>query len=163
MPTPPLIEASPGPPSPPAEPLDEVNFWKPSPNSQFRAVRSGWRAFKEIVAKVYRRACAILEEHLLPGVEAAAIKPYGESAPHEVFNGLLLRSDVCLIFYRGYISSIADYPIKATRLFRKESKRAHPLNTFQGRKISRFPFNHYSWHLREMISYYNERFFGAIV
>ena len=47
--------------------------------------------------------CAISGEKTLPTLETAHIKPYAESGPHAISNGLLLRSDLHKLFDSGYL------------------------------------------------------------
>ncbi|MDN3956170.1 HNH endonuclease [Sporolactobacillus laevolacticus] len=54
--------------------------------------RVGQGAFKVMIADSYHRRCAITGEKTLPVLEAAHIKPYSMNGPHEITNGLLLRS-----------------------------------------------------------------------
>ena len=56
--------------------------------------RLGQGAFKLLVTDAYDGACAVTQEHSLPVLEAAHIRPYAEEGPHEVGNGLLLRTDI---------------------------------------------------------------------
>jgi putative restriction endonuclease len=43
-------------------------------------------------------------EKTLPVLEAAHIRPFAEDGPHRIANGLLLRSDLHILFDRGYIT-----------------------------------------------------------
>jgi putative restriction endonuclease len=70
--------------------------------------RLGQGAFRVAVTDAYRRACAVTQEHSLPVLEAAHIRPFAENGPHSVANGLLLRSDLHRLFDRGYISVDSD-------------------------------------------------------
>jgi len=56
--------------------------------------RLGQGAFRVSVTEAYNRACAVTEEHSLPALEAAHIRPFAKEGPHEVRNGLLLRADL---------------------------------------------------------------------
>jgi putative restriction endonuclease len=71
--------------------------------------RLGQAAFRLAVTEAYGRACAATGEHSLPALEAAHIMPFTEDGPHEVANGLLLRSDVHRLFDRGYVSVDSDH------------------------------------------------------
>ena len=68
------------------------------------APRLGQRSFKIAVADAYGRACAVTTEHSLPVLEAAHIRPYAEEGPHEIGNGLLLRTDIHRLFDQGYVT-----------------------------------------------------------
>ncbi len=78
-------------------------------------LRLGQGSFRILVTDAYGRACAITEEHTLPALEAAHIKPYGDSGPHAVYNGLLLRSDVHRLFDKGYITVTPELRIEVSR------------------------------------------------
>lgn len=56
------------------------------------------------VLDAYGRACAVTEEHSLPVLEAAHIRPYAQRGAHEIANGLALRSDIHRLFDRGYVT-----------------------------------------------------------
>lgn len=66
--------------------------------------RMGQGAFRVAVTDAYGRRCAVTQEHTLPVLEAAHIRPYGEGGPHDVRNGLLLRADLHILFDRGYVT-----------------------------------------------------------
>ncbi len=74
---------------------------------QFREARAfrrlGQHAFRALVTDVYARRCAVTGERVLPVLEACHIRPATQGGPHDVRNGLLLRSDVHTLFDRGYI------------------------------------------------------------
>ena len=46
-----------------------------------------------MVTEAYQRRYAMTGERTLPVLQASHIKPYAESGPHRVDNGLLLRAD----------------------------------------------------------------------
>lgn len=66
--------------------------------------RLGQGGFRLAVTDAYGRACAVTQEHSLPVLEAAHIRPCGNGGAHEVQNGLLLRSDLHRLFDRGYVT-----------------------------------------------------------
>ena len=59
-----------------------------------RRSRLGQGTFRILVTGAYRRQCAISGEKTLPVLEAAHIKPFANSGPNRIDNGLLLRSDM---------------------------------------------------------------------
>jgi putative restriction endonuclease len=63
--------------------------------------RLGQGAFRVLVTDAYERRCAVTGEKTLPVLEAAHIKPYALEGPHQVQNGLLLRSDLHKLFDLG--------------------------------------------------------------
>lgn len=66
--------------------------------------RLGQGAFRILVTDAYQRRCAVTGERTLPVLEAAHIKPYAESGPNMISNGLLLRSDLHTLFDHGYLT-----------------------------------------------------------
>jgi HNH endonuclease len=66
--------------------------------------RLGQGIFRVQVLDAYQRACAVTEEHSLPVVEAAHIKPYRVGGEHDVRNGLALRTDLHRLFDTGYVT-----------------------------------------------------------
>jgi len=53
------------------------------------------------VTDAYTRRCAITGEKTLPALQAGHIRPHAKSGPHEIRNGLLLRSDLHNLFDLG--------------------------------------------------------------
>jgi putative restriction endonuclease len=66
--------------------------------------RLGQGLFRILVTDVYDKRCAVTGERTLPVLDAAHIKPYEIVQKHEVWNGLLMRSDLHRLFDRGYVS-----------------------------------------------------------
>jgi putative restriction endonuclease len=66
--------------------------------------RLGQGTFRICVTDAYGRACSVTGEHSLPALEAAHIRSYSESGPHEISNGLLLRADFHRLFDQGYVT-----------------------------------------------------------
>ena len=58
-------------------------------------------AFRVLVTDSYDRRCALSGERTLPVLQAAHIKPYAEGGLHQVPNGILLRSDIHVLFDAG--------------------------------------------------------------
>lgn len=84
--------------------------------------RLGQASFRLAVTDAYDRACAATGEHSLPVLEAAHIVPFAESGPHEVSNGLLLRSDLHRLFDRGYVSVDDNYRLMVSDRLRDHFK-----------------------------------------
>jgi len=68
------------------------------------APRLGQASFRVLVTETYRYRCAISSERTLPVLQAAHIRPYAEGGPHELSNGLLLRSDLHTLFDQHYLT-----------------------------------------------------------
>ncbi|MCU1303612.1 MAG: restriction endonuclease, partial [Candidatus Sulfotelmatobacter sp.] len=56
--------------------------------------RLGQGAFRLLITDAYEHRCAMTGERTRPALEAAHIKPYSRGGPHELSNGILLRSDL---------------------------------------------------------------------
>lgn len=69
-----------------------------------RAVRDGQDKFRFALVQAYGARCAITECDAVEALEAAHIFPYRGPATNRVSNGLLLRSDVHILFDRGAIA-----------------------------------------------------------
>jgi putative restriction endonuclease len=89
----------------------------PSPaygNSVLTKVRLGQGAFRVLVTDAYSRRCSITGEKTLPVLEAAHIKPYAESGPHFISNGILLRADMHKLFDGGYLTVTKDLKVEVS-------------------------------------------------
>jgi putative restriction endonuclease len=120
--------------------------------------RLGQGSFKIVVTDAYRRSCAITQERVLPVLEAAHIKPYADSGPHDVRNGVLLRSDMHKLFDRGYVTITPKLHIEVSRRIREEFKNGEYYFTFHGRQINvpRRPTDQPS---DEFLAWHNENIF----
>lgn len=82
--------------------------------------RLGQGAFRVAVMDAYERACAVTREHSLPVLEAAHIVPFAQGGPHEVRNGLLLRSDLHRLFDLGYVTVTPELRLEVSGRLRGE-------------------------------------------
>lgn len=82
--------------------------------------RLGQGSFKVLVADTYQRRCAVTKEKALPVLTAAHIRPYADGGEHRVDNGLLLRSDVHILFDRGYVTVTPQYRLEVSRRLRTD-------------------------------------------
>jgi putative restriction endonuclease len=101
--------------------------------------RLGQGAFRVEVAAAYNRRCAITGEKTLPALEAAHIKPYGENGPHEVRNGMLLRSDLHHLFDEGYLTVTLDYRVEVSRKIREEFENGRYYYAMAGNRLEVLP------------------------
>lgn len=98
-------------------------------------VRLGQGAFRVMIAEAYQRACAITGEHTLPVLEAAHIKPFSESGPNLVSNGLFLRSDLHKLFDDGYITITPEYRLEVSSRLKDEFNNGRIYYEMHGRKL----------------------------
>jgi HNH endonuclease len=71
--------------------------------------RLGQGAFRVAVMEAYHRQCAVSQGKVLPALDAAHIRPYGEGGLHAKSNGILLRKDIHCVFDSGYVTVDTDY------------------------------------------------------
>lgn len=65
--------------------------------------RVGQKGFKGLVLSSYHRRCAVTGARITPTLQAAHILPVARGGEHRVDNGLLLRSDVHILYDSGYL------------------------------------------------------------
>ncbi len=121
--------------------------------------RLGQGSFRVAVTDAYGRSCAITEEHSLPALEAAHIKPFNESGPHAVNNGLLLRSDIHRLFDRGYITVTPEYRIAVSGRLKEEFENGRSYYPFNGQRLSHFPQSPQDRPLAELLTWHNENIY----
>lgn len=82
--------------------------------------RLGQGTFRIAVTDAYGRACAVTNEHSLPVLEAAHIRPYSRDGDHAVANGLLLRSDIHRLFDKGYVTVTREFTFDVSARLRSD-------------------------------------------
>lgn len=70
--------------------------------------RLGQASFRLAVLDAYDGACAVTNEHSLPVLEAAHIRPWKNGGRHELSNGLPLRRDIHRLFDLGFVTVRPD-------------------------------------------------------
>lgn len=101
--------------------------------------RLGQGAFRVLVTEAYARRCAMTGEKTLPVLQAAHIKPYAESGPHSTANGLLLRSDLHILFDRGYLTVNADLVIEVSKNIKEQFSNGREYYALHGKSLSVLP------------------------
>lgn len=120
--------------------------------------RLGQGSFRVIITDVYNRRCAVTNERTLPVLEAAHIKPYNLSGPHDIGNGILLRSDLHKLLDKGYITFTPEYHLEVSRRIREEFENGRDYYALHGNKL-RLPQNTDSWPKPEYLNWHNENVF----
>lgn len=121
--------------------------------------RLGQGAFRVLVTDAYQRRCAITGERTLPVLEAAHIQPYASLGPHRVANGLLLRSDMHILFDRGYITVTPDYRVEVSRRIREEFQNGREYYAHHGQELFHVPAEMMERPEREFLRWHNEKRF----
>lgn len=119
--------------------------------------RLGQGGFRVAVAQAYERKCAVTGERTLPALEAAHVKPYSQSGPHEVESGLLLRKDLHALFDRGYLTVTPELRVRVSPRIREEFENGRDYYALDARPI-RLPSRTYSPPEREFLEWH-----GAMV
>lgn len=102
-------------------------------------VRLGQGAFRVLVTDAYSRRCAITGEKTLPVLEAAHIKPYAESGPHFISNGILLRSDMHKLFDSGYLTITSDLKTEVSHRIKEEFQNGKEYYKYHGQSLVALP------------------------
>jgi putative restriction endonuclease len=97
--------------------------------------RLGQGAFRVLVTDTYNRRCSITGERTLPVLDAAHIKPFAESGPHRIDNGLLLRTDLHKLFDLGYMTITTDFRLEVSRRIKEEFKNGREYYALQGNQL----------------------------
>jgi putative restriction endonuclease len=103
------------------------------------SARLGQGAFRVLVTDAYLRRCAITGERTLPVLEAAHIKPYSVEGPHLVSNGLLLRSDLHILFDDGYLTVTEDLRVDVSKRIKEEFENGREYYKYRGKGLSEIP------------------------
>lgn len=122
--------------------------------------RLGQGAFRVLVTDAYDRKCAITSEKVLPVLEAAHIRPYGEEGPHQVDNGILLRSDLHILFDSGYMTVTPDLRVEVSRRIHDEFDNGRAYYALQGNAI-REPNRPEYRPSREFLTWHNDEVFRS--
>jgi len=113
---------------------------EPRYGSEFLArARLGQGAFRVLVTDAYHRRCAISGEKTLPVLEAAHIRPYGKGGPHRTSNGLLLRSDLHILYDEGYLTVTKDLRVEVSGKIRDEFENGKHYYEFDGQRLTVVP------------------------
>ncbi|NBC02455.1 MAG: HNH endonuclease [Bacteroidetes bacterium] len=120
--------------------------------------RIGQSAFRAMVTDAYKYRCAITKEKTLPVLEAAHIKPYSNSGPNLTKNGLLLRSDMHILFDKGYMTVTNDHRVEVSQRIREEYENGREYYAYHGEKLQNLPENnldqpaadYLQWHQQEV-------------
>ena len=118
--------------------------------------RLGQGSFRMLVADAYNRRCAISGEKTLPVLQAAHIRPYSEDGPHQVTNGLLLRSDIHTLFDAGYITVSPDYRVHVSKRINEDYGNGKIYYAYQGQPLTVLPDDKPMRPLSEYLTWHND-------
>ena len=78
-------------------------------------IRLGQAAFRLNVARAYSYECAISETKVLPALEAAHLRPFGNDGPNDVSNGVFLRRDIHSVYDAGFLTFDEEYRLVVSK------------------------------------------------
>lgn len=121
--------------------------------------RLGQGAFQVLVMDAYRRRCAITGESTLPVLEAAHILPFSEAGPHEVGNGMLLRSDFHKLFDRGLVTVTPNLNVEVSPIIHEQWFNGRVYYGLHGRPLANLPEKAADRPNPEFLAWHNENRF----
>jgi len=121
--------------------------------------RLGQGAFRVLVIDAYQRRCAVTGERTLPVLEAAHIRPYANQGPHQVRNGILLRSDLHKLFDVGYITVTRDLRLEVSPRLREEWHNGREYYAHHGQRLEFLPPNLADQPSPEYLAWHNQEVF----
>lgn len=121
-------------------------------------VRLGQGAFRVVVTDAYQRRCAITGESTLPVLEASHIRPVSADGPHDVRNGLLLRSDMHTLFDKGLLTVTPEHRIEVSSEIKEQYVNGRRYYAYHGEALRSVPAAG-ELPLSQFLAYHNERVF----
>lgn len=119
-------------------------------------VRLGQGAFRVLVTDAYQRRCAITGESTLPVLEAAHIRPYASDGPHDVQNGLLLRSDMHILFDKGLLTVTPEMRLEVSEQIRELYTNGKLYYSYHGQELRSLPAAAAERPSSEFLAWHNE-------
>jgi putative restriction endonuclease len=117
--------------------------------------RLGQGAFRVLVTEGYQRRCALTGEKTLPVLEAAHIKPYAAEGPHQLQNGMLLRSDLHILFDQGYFTVTPDHHVIISKRIREEFQNGKEYYAMDGKLLRVLPDQERDRPAKEFLEWHN--------
>ena len=121
--------------------------------------RLGQGGFRVVVTDAYRRRCAITGESTLPVLEAAHIRPYAAEGPHAIENGLLLRSDMHILFDKGLLTVTPDLRLEVSSQIQEQYSNGKLYYSYHGQELRSLPEGTFERPSREFLAWHNEQVF----
>lgn len=124
-------------------------------------LRIGQAAFRILITDAYLRRCCVSGERTLPVLEAAHIKPYAESGPHFISNGILLRSDLHKLFDAGYITITDKHRIEVSPRIKEEFQNGKEYYQYHGKSLFILPDRDSDKPDKKFIDWHNTHVFST--
>jgi putative restriction endonuclease len=120
--------------------------------------RLGQGAFRIAVTEAYSRQCALTDGKVLPALDAAHIRPYGDGGSHIKSNGILLRKDIHCVFDAGYATVDPSYRFVVSHKVKEIFDNGDEYRRLHGKKL-RLPSREADWPNPEFLRWHNEKRF----
>lgn len=139
----------------------------PSPlasrEERWRRIRTrlGQGGFRASVTDAYSYRCAVTGERTLPVLEAAHIRPHAREGPNDVRNGLLLRSDLHILFDRGFMTVDPRHRVLVSSRIREEFENGREYYRFDGQQLANLPRPRGERPEESFLAWHNEHVFEA--
>lgn len=128
---------------------------------QLIQARLGQGAFRVQITDAYSRRCAISGEKTLPALEAAHVKPYAESGPHHITNGLLLRADMHKLYDSGYLTITKDFKVEVSRKIKEEFDNGKDYYKHHGQGLLILPNNPAKRPNSKFVEWHNQNIYNG--
>lgn len=122
--------------------------------------RVGQHSFKALTLTGYHRRCAITGAKITPVLQAAHIRPVARDGQHRLDNGLLLRSDVHILFDGGYLGIDPSHRLLVSNRIRQDFGNGDEFYSLAGRTID-LPDRPVDRPSRESIEWHLDTVFNA--
>lgn len=141
--------------------LESASTTSPIFSERIQNVRLGQGAFRIMVTDAYERRCAISGERTLPVLEAAHIKPVSAQGPHDLRNGLLLRSDLHILLDEGYMTVTNDFHIEVSQRIKEEYENGKDYYRYHGERLMVLPKQAEDKPREEYLRWHNENIYSG--
>jgi len=124
-------------------------------------VRLGQGAFRVQLTDAYSRKCSITGEKTLPVLEAAHIKPFADSGPNHIANGILLRADLHKLYDGGYITLTKDLKVEVSKKIKEEFQNGREYYRFHGKPLQILPDRYFDRPNEKYIEWHNNNVYNG--
>jgi len=121
--------------------------------------RLGQGAFRVLVTGAYERRCAMTGERTLPVLQASHIKPFAQSGPNRVNNGLLLRADLHILFDQGLLTVTNDLRVEVSQRIKDTYDNGREYYALHGQKLAVVPSHVWERPSSEWLEWHNQHVF----
>ena len=122
-------------------------------------VRLGQGAFRVVVTDAYDRRCAITGERTLPVLEASHIQPFAANGPHALQNGLLLRSDMHILFDKGLLTVTPEHRVEVSSQIKEQYANGKLYYSYHGETLRALPPAPFDRPSREFLDWHNSNIY----